>query len=53
MVVGAGDPSILLKRQNVKAFGRKRQLDLDVDLFGEVPASSADIFPGAASVSHS
>src|SRR5664279_3226830 len=32
MVVRAGDPSILLKRQNVEAFGRKGQRDLDIDL---------------------
>src|SRR5664280_3485912 len=31
MVIRTGDPSILLKRQNVEAFRRKRQCDLDVD----------------------
>ena len=33
MVIGAGDPSILLERQNVKPLGRERQFDLDIDLF--------------------
>src|SRR5450759_1855700 len=32
MVIRTGDPSILLKRQNVEAFGCKGQCDLDVDL---------------------
>src|SRR3954471_22322034 len=34
MALRAGDPSILLERQNVKTFGREWQLDLDIDLFG-------------------
>src|SRR5450759_3519257 len=32
MVIRTGDPSISLKRQNVEAFRRKRQCDLNVDL---------------------
>src|ERR1017187_8598567 len=32
-VIRTGDSPILLKRQNVEAFGRKGQCDLDVDLF--------------------
>ena len=32
MVIGAGDPSILLERQNVKSLGHERQIDLHVHL---------------------
>src|SRR4051794_31672136 len=34
MIVGSGDPSIFLKCKNMKAFGRERQRDLHVHLFG-------------------
>src|SRR5664280_472974 len=46
MVVRAGDPSILLKRQNVKAFGRKGQCDLDVDLLRRARKFGRDLRRG-------
>jgi hypothetical protein len=32
MVIRSGEPSILLDRENVKALGLERQLDLHIDL---------------------